>query len=57
MRGDLVRADEVKLAPYRGAAPAMQDLLAGQIDLVFSTPDVLVLAIMPSLNVVAAQIS
>jgi tripartite-type tricarboxylate transporter receptor subunit TctC len=25
--------------PYRGAAPAVQDLVAGQIDLVFFTPD------------------
>jgi tripartite-type tricarboxylate transporter receptor subunit TctC len=25
--------------PYRGIAPAMQDLLAGQIDLLFSAPD------------------
>jgi len=29
------------LVPYRGAAIAMQDLLAGQIDLLFNTPDVL----------------
>jgi tripartite-type tricarboxylate transporter receptor subunit TctC len=27
------------LVPYRGNAPAMQDLLAGQIDLLFGTPD------------------
>jgi tripartite-type tricarboxylate transporter receptor subunit TctC len=27
------------LVPYRGAAPAVQDLVAGQIDLVFATPD------------------
>jgi tripartite-type tricarboxylate transporter receptor subunit TctC len=27
------------LVPYRGAAPAVQDLLAGQIDLLFDTPD------------------
>src|SRR5579864_2252582 len=27
------------LVPYRGIAPAMQDLLAGQIDLLFSAPD------------------
>jgi tripartite-type tricarboxylate transporter receptor subunit TctC len=29
------------LVPYRGTGPAMQDLLAGQIDLFFSTPDAL----------------
>jgi tripartite-type tricarboxylate transporter receptor subunit TctC len=28
--------------PYRGAAPAMQDLLAGQIDLMIATPPVVV---------------
>ena len=27
------------LVPYRGGAPAMQDLVAGQIDLLFGTPD------------------
>jgi tripartite-type tricarboxylate transporter receptor subunit TctC len=27
------------LVPYRGGAPAMQDLMAGQIDLFFGTPD------------------
>jgi tripartite-type tricarboxylate transporter receptor subunit TctC len=27
------------LVPYRGAAPAMQDLVAGQIDLTFYTPE------------------
>jgi tripartite-type tricarboxylate transporter receptor subunit TctC len=27
------------LVPYRGSAPAVQDLLAGQIDLFFGTPD------------------
>jgi tripartite-type tricarboxylate transporter receptor subunit TctC len=27
------------LVPYRGGAPAMQDLVAGQIDLMFSAPD------------------
>jgi tripartite-type tricarboxylate transporter receptor subunit TctC len=27
------------LVPYRGAAPAVQDLVAGQIDLAFFTPD------------------
>jgi tripartite-type tricarboxylate transporter receptor subunit TctC len=25
--------------PYRGSAPAVQDLLAGQFDLLFGTPD------------------
>jgi tripartite-type tricarboxylate transporter receptor subunit TctC len=30
--------------PYRGDGPAVQDLVAGQIDLVFSTPDKLPLA-------------
>jgi hypothetical protein len=29
------------LIPYRGGAPAVQDLAAGQIDLLFNTPDVL----------------
>ena len=32
------------LVPYRGGAPAMQDLVAGQIDLLFSTPTSLTLA-------------
>ena len=27
------------LVPYRGIAPAIQDLVAGQIDLLFGTPD------------------
>src|SRR5262249_50899284 len=27
------------LVPYRGVAPAIQDLVGGQIDLLFSTPD------------------
>jgi tripartite-type tricarboxylate transporter receptor subunit TctC len=31
------------LVPYRGVAPAMQDLLAGQIDLFFAGPDQLTL--------------
>src|SRR5262249_3693546 len=31
------------LVPYRGTAPAMQDLVAGQIDLLFTTPDQLAL--------------
>jgi tripartite-type tricarboxylate transporter receptor subunit TctC len=30
---------QLALAPYRGNAPAMQDLLAGQIDLLYGTPD------------------
>jgi tripartite-type tricarboxylate transporter receptor subunit TctC len=32
------------LVPYRGVAPAIQDLVAGQIDLTFSAPDALPLA-------------
>jgi tripartite-type tricarboxylate transporter receptor subunit TctC len=32
------------IVPYRGAAPAIQDLVAGQIDLVFDVPDPLPLA-------------
>jgi tripartite-type tricarboxylate transporter receptor subunit TctC len=27
------------IVPYRGGAPAMQDLVSGQIDLLFNTPD------------------
>jgi tripartite-type tricarboxylate transporter receptor subunit TctC len=27
------------LVPYRGSAPAMQDMVAGQIDLMFASPD------------------
>jgi tripartite-type tricarboxylate transporter receptor subunit TctC len=34
-------ATQFTLVPYRGAAIAMQDLVAGQIDLLFNTPDVL----------------
>ena len=30
---------QVTLVPYRGTAPTMQDLIAGQIDLSFSPPD------------------
>jgi tripartite-type tricarboxylate transporter receptor subunit TctC len=30
---------KVTLVPYRGTAPTMQDLIAGQIDLSFSPPD------------------
>jgi tripartite-type tricarboxylate transporter receptor subunit TctC len=37
-------ATQFVIIPYRGAAPAMQDLIAGQIDLLFSTPDGLPLA-------------
>jgi tripartite-type tricarboxylate transporter receptor subunit TctC len=29
---------QVTLVPYRGAAPAMQDLVAGQVDLFFDSP-------------------
>jgi len=32
------------LVPYRGVAPAIQDLVSGQIDLLFSSPDALPLA-------------
>lgn len=34
-------ATQFTLVPYRGAAPALQDLMAGQIELLFSTPDAL----------------
>jgi len=33
---------EAQLAPYRGAAPAMQDLVAGQIDIIVSDPTTMV---------------
>jgi tripartite-type tricarboxylate transporter receptor subunit TctC len=36
--------DTTHLVPYRGVAPAVQDLVAGQIDLLFSTPVELPLA-------------
>jgi tripartite-type tricarboxylate transporter receptor subunit TctC len=29
---------QITLVPYRGSAPAVQDLVAGQIDLLFATP-------------------
>jgi tripartite-type tricarboxylate transporter receptor subunit TctC len=32
---------QLNLIPYRGGAPAMQDLVAGQIDLMFVAPDAL----------------
>jgi tripartite-type tricarboxylate transporter receptor subunit TctC len=32
-------ATQFTLVPYRGGAPAVQDLVAGQIDLLFATPD------------------
>jgi tripartite-type tricarboxylate transporter receptor subunit TctC len=32
---------KLNLVPYRGTAPAVQDLVAGQIDLLFAPPDVL----------------
>jgi tripartite-type tricarboxylate transporter receptor subunit TctC len=35
---------QLNLVPYRGVAPAVQDLVAGQIDLLFSTPVELQLA-------------
>jgi tripartite-type tricarboxylate transporter receptor subunit TctC len=35
---------KITLVPYRGAAPAVQDLVAGQIDLLFAPPDGLSLA-------------
>jgi tripartite-type tricarboxylate transporter receptor subunit TctC len=34
-------ATQFTFVPYRGAAPAFQDLAGGQIDLVFSSPDAL----------------
>jgi tripartite-type tricarboxylate transporter receptor subunit TctC len=34
-------ATQFTFVPYRGAAPAIQDLAAGQIDLLFMTPDAL----------------
>jgi tripartite-type tricarboxylate transporter receptor subunit TctC len=39
--------------PYRGVAPAIQDLVAGQIDLLFSTPDALPLVQARSIKVYA----
>jgi tripartite-type tricarboxylate transporter receptor subunit TctC len=42
------------LVPYRGAAPAIQDLVAGQIDLLFSPPDALPLARAGSIKAYAA---
>jgi tripartite-type tricarboxylate transporter receptor subunit TctC len=41
------------LVPYRGLAPLMQDLVAGQIDLAFSTPDFLPLALAGSIKAYA----
>ena len=29
---------EIDLVPYRGAGPAMQDIVAGHVDLFFGTP-------------------
>jgi tripartite-type tricarboxylate transporter receptor subunit TctC len=37
-------ATKFTIVPYRGAAPAMQDLVAGQIDLIFANPPFLALA-------------
>ncbi len=42
------------LVPYRGVAPAIQDLVAGQIDLLFSTPEALPLARAGSIKAYAA---
>jgi tripartite-type tricarboxylate transporter receptor subunit TctC len=41
------------LVPYRGLAPLMQDLVAGQIDLALSTPDYLPLALAGSIKAYA----
>jgi tripartite-type tricarboxylate transporter receptor subunit TctC len=41
------------VVPYRGGAPAMQDLLAGQIDFLFGTPDQLPLARSGSIKALA----
>ena len=38
------------LVPYRGAAPEMQDVVAGQIDLTFANPDLLPLMRAGSVN-------
>jgi tripartite-type tricarboxylate transporter receptor subunit TctC len=42
------------LVPYRGVAPATQDLVAGQIDLLFGTPDQLPLVRAGSIKAYAA---
>ena len=42
------------MIPYRGSAPAVQDLLAGQIDLMISSPDKLPLVRDGSIKVFAA---
>jgi tripartite-type tricarboxylate transporter receptor subunit TctC len=42
------------LVPYRGVAPAMQDLVAGQIDLLFYPPDALPLVRAGSIKAYAA---
>ena len=42
------------LVPYRGVAPAVQDLVAGQIDLLFGTPDALSLMRAGSIKAYAA---
>ena len=41
------------LVPYRGAAPEMQDLAAGQIDLMFANPDLLSLMRAGNINAYA----
>jgi tripartite-type tricarboxylate transporter receptor subunit TctC len=45
---------QLNLVPYRGDGPAVQDLVAGHIDLAFSTPDKLPLARTGNLKVYAA---
>jgi tripartite-type tricarboxylate transporter receptor subunit TctC len=44
---------QLTFVPYRGAAPAMQDLVAGQIDLLFQAPDLLPLVRAGSLKAYA----
>ena len=47
-------ATRFTLVPYRGGAPAVQDLVAGQIDLLFATPDTLPLVRAGSIKAYAA---
>jgi tripartite-type tricarboxylate transporter receptor subunit TctC len=39
-RADRHSKTGLNFVPYRGTAPAVQDLVAGQIDLLFAPPDV-----------------